>query len=104
MKERIYISGCIRKGEDYNKQFSKSQEKLQKQGYFVVNSGLLGYIMPEDVTEEYMKICFTLIDMCNSIYMLNGWEKSCGANREYGYALAKDKTVIFEQAEISCSL
>lgn len=40
-----------------------------------------------------------MLGMCGSIYMLKGWEKSCGANREYGYALAKDMTVILEQAD-----
>lgn len=28
--------------------------------------------------------------------MMNGWEKSCGANREYGYALGKGISVMFE--------
>lgn len=39
---------------------------------------------------------FHLIDMCGALYMLNGWEKSCGANREYGYALAKDMIILKE--------
>ena len=44
-----------------------------------------------------MKVSFCLLDMCEAIYMINGWEKSYGANREYGYALAKDKVVMFEK-------
>lgn len=31
--------------------------------------------------------------MCDQIYMLKGWEKSCGANQEYGYALACDMII-----------
>lgn len=97
MKKRIYISGYMPKGQFYNECFSQAQEKLEKQGFSVINSGLLGYVVPQDITEdEYMKVCFLLIDMCDSIYMLDGWEKSCGANREYGYALAKDMTIIKE--------
>ncbi len=46
-----------------------------------------------------MEMAFTMLGMCGSIYMLSGWEKSCGANREYGYALAKDKIIIMEEAE-----
>lgn len=56
--------------------------------------------MPNDTSyEEYMEMAFTMLGMCGSIYMLSGWEKSCGANREYGYALAKDKIIIMEEAE-----
>jgi hypothetical protein len=43
-----------------------------------------------------MSISICEIDMCQSMYMLDGWEKSCGANREYGYALAKGMEIIFE--------
>lgn len=54
-------------------------------------------MLPQETTyEEYMKISMCMLDMCNYIYMLKGWEKSCGANREYGYALASDKTIMFE--------
>ena len=35
----------------------------------------------------------------NSICMLKGWQQSCGANREYGFALAKGMGVMFEVEE-----
>ncbi|MBO5208498.1 MAG: DUF4406 domain-containing protein [Lachnospiraceae bacterium] len=37
-----------------------------------------------------------MLDMCDAIYMLDGWQQSCGANRECGYALAKDKIILKE--------
>ena len=43
-----------------------------------------------------MRLDFMLLDLADSIYILKGWEKSCGANREYGYAIAKGKTVMRE--------
>ena len=43
-----------------------------------------------------MKMSMTMLEMCQYIYMLKGWEKSLGANREYGYALASDMTIIRE--------
>ena len=53
--------------------------------------------MPSDTTyEEYMKMSFTMLSMCDAIYMLEGWQKSCGANREYGYAYANDMIIILE--------
>lgn len=77
--------------------FAKVQKELESQGYAVYNPAHANSFMPNGTTyEEYMKVSFLLLDMADSIYLLNGWEKSCGANREYGYALAKGKTVIFE--------
>lgn len=33
---------------------------------------------------------------CDAIYLLDGWQQSRGANREYGYALAKDMMILDE--------
>lgn len=98
MRKRIYISGPITGTEDFMERFSKAQKELEKQGYSVMNPAHANSYMPDDATyEEYMKVSFCLIDMCDSIYMLNGWEKSCGANREYNYALAKGKEIIMQE-------
>ena len=54
--------------------------------------------MSDDFThEDYMKISFALLDMCKTIYMLDGWKDSCGACQEYGYALAKGYSILFEE-------
>ena len=54
-------------------------------------------MLPQDTSyEEYMKMSMCMLDMCDYIYLLKGWQESRGANREYGYALAKDKTIMFE--------
>lgn len=37
-----------------------------------------------------------LMDMCDTIYLLNSWKDSKGCNREYGYVLEKDMIVLFE--------
>lgn len=56
--------------------------------------------MPSDATyEEYMAMCFPMIDMCDAIFMLDGWRDSRGANREYGYALGKDKIIMIQRTE-----
>ena len=97
MNTRIYISGAITGTDDYMERFLKAQKELEKIGYSVVNPALVNSNLPEDTTyEEYMKMSFCMLDMCQYIYMLTGWKKSCGANREYEYALAKDKTIMFE--------
>ena len=94
---KIYISGAISGTTDFMERFEKAEKELTEQGYSVVNPARVNAQLPEDTTyEEYMKMCFCMLDMCIAIYMLRGWEKSCGANREYGYALANDMIIMYE--------
>ena len=94
---KIYISGAITGTDDYMERFAKAENELTEKGYSVVNPAKVNAQLPEDTTyEEYMKMCFCMLDMCEAIYMLDGFEKSCGANREYGYALAKDMIIMHE--------
>ena len=94
---KMYISGAITGTDNYMERFAKAEKELTENGYSVINPAKVNAQLPEDTTyEEYMKMCFCMLDMCDSIYMLKGWEKSCGANREYGYAIAKKKTIFIE--------
>lgn len=95
---RVYISGAITGTGDWAKRFEEAELKLAGKGMYVVNPAKIALALPEGfLKEEYLSLDLILLDMCEAIYMLNGWEKSCGANREYGYALAKDKKVMFER-------
>lgn len=97
---RVYISGAITGTSDFTERFKEAEERLTKEGFSVINPAHANSYMPKDTAyEEYMKVAFCLLDMCEGIYMMDGWEKSCGANREYGYALAKNMTIMFESAE-----
>lgn len=94
---KIYISGAITGTDDYTERFARAEKQLTEQGYSVVNPAKVNAQLPEDISyEEYMKMSFCMLTMCDSIYMLKGWGKSCGANREYGYAMAKDMIIMYE--------
>ena len=94
---KIYISGAITGTTDYIERFAKAENELAEQGYSVVNPAKVNAQLPEDTTYEgYMKMCFCMLDMCGAIYMLKTWNKSCGANRELGYAMAKNMIIMYE--------
>lgn len=98
---RVYISGPITGVKDYMDKFEQAEKEMIEKGFTVVNPAKINYGMPEDMTyEEYMEIDIRLIDLCDAIYMIRGWEMSRGANREYGYALGKGKTITYQQENL----
>ena len=97
MDKRVYISGAITGTTDYIQRFAKAEEELTKQGFSVINPAKVNAQMPDDTTyAEYMQMSFTMLDMCDYIYMLKGWNTSRGANRELGYAMAKNIIIMYE--------
>lgn len=90
----IYISGAITQNPNYLEDFEKA-EKIMRQYGEVINPAVVCKELPILKHNEYMKICFTLLDIADEICMMNGWELSAGANQEYGYALAKGKKITF---------
>jgi hypothetical protein len=96
-KKRIYLSGPITGTTDYMERFSEAQKRLENLGYSVVNPALVNSKLPEDTTyEQYMKMSFTMLSMCNYIYMLQGYEKSNGAIKELKMAEICNISVMYE--------
>ena len=94
---KIYISGAITGTDNHMERFAKAEKELTERGYSVVNPAKVNAQLPEDTSyEEYMKMCFCMLDICEAIFMLKGWSKSCGFNREYWYAMGNCKTIICE--------
>ena len=94
---KIYISGAISGTTDFMERFAKAEKELTEQGYSVVNPAKVNAQLPEDTSyEEYMKMSFCMLDMCEAIFMIQGWSKSSGSIREYGYAIAKDMIIMCE--------
>ena len=93
---RIYISGPITNVLDYKEKFARAEQNLKAKypDAEIINPTVLDKLPL--TYDEYMELDLRLLDMCEGIYMLKGWEDSKGANREYGYALAKGKSFYFE--------
>ena len=95
---KVYISGPITGVKGYDQIFKAAHTRLRLMGKDVLDL----VDMTKDLTvqleyETYMKLAFALIDDADEIYMLRGWERSAGANRELGYAIGKGKKVIYQK-------
>ena len=87
----VYTAGPISTDPNYKEKFSEAERVLTERGNTVINPAML----PTDLGDctAYMRICFPMIDAADAVVMLDGWEKSYGSCREWGYAKAKDKIV-----------
>ena len=97
---KIYISGAITNNPNYKEDFERAEDYLQREypSAYIINPALVNSHLPKSTThEEYMRMSFCMLDMADAIFMIDGWRKSCGASQEYGYALAKDKMILFER-------
>lgn len=95
---KVYISGAITGTDDYMERFEAAEKAITDAGYTAVNPAKINSNLPEDTTyDEYMKLSMCLLEMCDVIYMLDGWEESNGANMELKYAVTHKKTVCFEK-------
>lgn len=96
---KIYISGAISNNPNYMKDFERAEDYLGKEfpKAEIINPALVNSFLPKSTThEEYMRMSFCMLDMADSVFMIDGWQKSCGASQEYGYALAKDLIILEE--------
>ncbi len=55
---------------------------------------------PKSEAADYITTDLLCIMACASIYMLKDWEYDIFANREFGFALALRKNIIFEGAKL----
>lgn len=93
---KIYIAGKITGLDDYKIKFKEAENRLLKQEYAVLNPCVLPAGFDQ---EEYLHICFAMIDICESVYFLENWISSPGARKEYERAKLMKKTLFFENYE-----
>lgn len=98
MKKKLYISGAIT-GYDLKERentFNKVEKSLSKE-YEVVNpmkiSKEIGYDKPYDF---YIEQDLKELSKCDCIYMIDGWEKSNGANIELKRAKELNLEILYQ--------
>lgn len=81
-KKVIYIAGPIKGVSDYRKTFQFAADIIERLGYIALTPSSL----PEGMSaEQYMRICFAMIDDADGVVFLPGSENSLGAMLEQGY-------------------
>ena len=93
---KVYISGPMEGVKDYLENFRVVEEALMELGDVVVNPARLDKAVKGRGLsgEDYLELDLKLLEWCDAIVMLDGWQQSRGCNREYGYAAAAGKSII----------
>ncbi|EAY7466433.1 TPA: DUF4406 domain-containing protein [Salmonella enterica] len=80
----IYIAGPMTGKPDFNRdKFNTTATRLWAAGHTVLNPAIL----PDGLTyEHYMDISLAMLRGADEIYLLDGWEDSAGAKREFNLA------------------
>ena len=92
----VYISGKITNNENYKNDFLKAECWLKLNDYTPINPAKLDEALPKLTYQQFMAIDYKLIELCDAIFMLDGWQKSKGACAELSYAKALGKKVLYQ--------
>ena len=92
----VYISGKITGKENYKDDFLKAEQWLRLNDHKVLNPSMLSEILPDLKYNQLMVIDYKLIDLCDAIFMLDGWQRSKGACAELSYAKTLGKKVMYQ--------
>lgn len=90
---KIYIAGKITGLENFKEKFEKAHKDLIADGHIAMNPTVLPLGFE---AEDYMHICYSMIDICDAIYLLDNWKTSKGANLEFDYAVKNKKIIMFQ--------
>lgn len=98
MSTKCYLSGPITGVANYMDIFDKYEKELTLSGYSVINPARVNASMPTNTTwGDYMKMSMAMMELCDCIFLMPGWEKSKGASFERNYAEILGLDIIVEE-------
>ena len=71
---RIYVSGKITDNENYKEDFARAVKMLDTKNTkdLIINPAALSEVLLGNARhEDYMQVCFTLLDTCDCIFLLD---------------------------------
>ncbi len=97
---KVYIAGAITGKFKYKEDFKRGEDRMRYLGHIALNPSFL----PEGL-EDYFEINKAMIDQCDAIYVLRGYENSVGTKKEIEYAKSKGwstggGTIIYESEDV----
>lgn len=95
-KTVIYIAGKITGDYNYKDKFKKAEIYLRKLGFSVFNPANFPFGLKY---ESYLKICKSIIEEVDYIYVLKDFKDSEGAKIEIKHAERLSKRIIYQDAE-----
>ena len=91
---RIYIAGKITGDSNLKVKFATLKEELEQPGDVILNPAEL----PSGLTaEEYMRLCFAMIDMSDVVIFQSDYIESKGALLELEYCKYANKMYMFRK-------
>jgi len=91
---KVYIAGKITGEPDYYEHFERAILLLR----FARHTVLSPTILPDGLEwEDYMHICYSMIDVAEAVYFLDNWTESSGAREEFRYANHTGKRILYER-------
>ena len=94
---KVYIAGKVTglEKDEIFKKFYESGKQLKKDGHIVMSPAVL--VLNEGFEhEDYMHICYAMIDVCDAVFMQKDWQDSKGARMELQYAKDWKKQILYE--------
>ena len=93
---RVYLSGNI-SSNNYKRQFENAEMWLRLKGYSVINPVKVHDALCGDMTaEDLVGIDLALLGLCDTVFMLNGWQNDKRAELELLSARATGKEVKYQ--------
>ena len=94
---RIYVAGKMSELPDgeARMKFAEAAMRLRERGHLVMDPAVQ-YGNPGFEHEDYMHVCYAMIDRCEAVYMLSDWRDSKGARLELQYAADWGKAILYE--------
>ena len=81
-KAKVYIAGKITGDAEAPRKFREAQDRLEAEGFIVLNPTCL----PEGMSRaDYMRVCFAMIDVADTVAFMEGFLDSPGAMLELQY-------------------
>ncbi|WP_206460401.1 DUF4406 domain-containing protein [Anaerovorax sp. IOR16] len=92
--KKVYIAGRITgiSRIEAIKKFGEVEKDLEEKQATPFNP----LCLPEGFAwEDYMEICLSAVNRCDTVVMLDNWTSSKGAQVEYGHAFKNNKDIYF---------